>query len=126
MISTYEFDAHPAAYPSDWRRAYVQRVVDGDTYYLRIDQGYHVAITVPVRLRGVDTPELSTARGREVRDLVRTLLEGQPIMARTVKDTQSFARWIADVQYYAPPPSPVAWLDLAQHVLAVGWGVVYP
>lgn len=48
-------------------RATCARVVDGDTYHLDVDLGFHAGITIPVRLRGVDTPELNTAEGKAAR-----------------------------------------------------------
>ncbi len=112
-----EFTTHPLPYPSPWMRGYCVRVVDGDTYYLRADLGFHVAMTIPVRLLGVDTPELSTAEGKTVRDKVRAMLEGKPVLLRTQKDTQSFARWVAEVQIFLPS----GWVDLAGFLLAQGW-----
>src|SRR4051794_37640077 len=50
------------------------RIVDGDTYYLNIDLGFQVAITIDVRLRGVDTPELDTVEGKAARYFVTDLL----------------------------------------------------
>lgn len=47
-----------------WRRAWVRRVIDGDTVALTIDLGFNVAIWEHVRLDGIDTPEVRT------RDLV--------------------------------------------------------
>lgn len=47
-------------------RAALTRVVDGDTLILAISLGCHVSVARPVRLLGVDTPEvvgLTKARG---------------------------------------------------------------
>lgn len=120
MAYTYEFDSHPAPYPADyWRRAWVQRVVDGDTYYLRMDLGFHVGMTIPLRLLGVDAPEVSTPEGRTARDEVRAMLEGRAVVVQTKKDTQSFARWVGSVLFYENG----AWTNLAgwliEHRLAV-------
>ncbi len=120
MTYTYEFDTHPAPYPSDfWRRAWVQRVVDGDTYYLRVDLGFHDALTIPLRLSGVNAPEVSTVEGRTARDRVRTLLEGQPVLIQTRKDTQSFARWVGAVRFYEAG----MWINLATRLLEQGLAV---
>lgn len=43
------------------------RVIDGDTFVLRVDLGFAVSITVPIRLAGLDTPERFTPEGRAAR-----------------------------------------------------------
>lgn len=83
-------------------RAELVRVIDADTLYLRVDLGFHAALTISVRLRGVDAPELSTPEGKVARDYVIRLLSREvpfpaPIIVETYKDQQSFALWIGDV-----------------------------
>lgn len=83
-------------------RAELVRVIDADTLYLRVDLGFHCGITISVRLRDVDAPELSTPEGKAARDYVERLLDRDvhfppPIVVETYKDHQSFARWVADV-----------------------------
>jgi endonuclease YncB( thermonuclease family) len=92
-------------------RAYAERVHDGDTYQLRIDLGFDVAVSIMCRLRGVDTPELGTEDGKKARDYVMKLLrpsnvrwddvpiESKPreLVVESYKDRRSFARWVCDV-----------------------------
>lgn len=80
------------------RRASVVRVIDGDTFELRMDLGYRVEGRFIVRLRGVDTPELPTVEGLAARATAERILQGaKTITVQSYKDQQSFARWIADV-----------------------------
>lgn len=79
-------------------RAELVRVIDADTLILRVDLGFRCTVTVTVRVRDVDAPELHTAAGDEAKAAVVRMFEaGQPIVIATYKDKQSFARWVADV-----------------------------
>ncbi len=81
------------------RRARLIRVIDGDSYEMRIDLGYRVEGRFHIRVRGLDTPELDTPEGREAKVLAERILTAYPdrIVVQSYKDRQSFARWIADV-----------------------------
>jgi endonuclease YncB( thermonuclease family) len=105
------FDEHPIPYPVRILRAICERVIDGDTYHIAVDCGFHCTMTVPVRLRGVNAPELRTEAGKNARLAVQTLIEGKPVMLTPYRDRQSFARWVGDVQFYQPVDG--TWQDLA-------------
>jgi len=82
-------------------RATVDRVIDGDTYILRLDLGFRAGLTINLRVRGYDAPELhgpDHVRGTDARlAAMKLLAEATVIVVETYKDTQSFARWIGDV-----------------------------
>lgn len=84
-------------------RAFCHRVIDGDTYELDIDLGFKVSTILPIRLRGVDTPEMDTKAGKKAKEFVEEiLLPKQPaypadLIIETYKDRQTFARYVADV-----------------------------
>lgn len=79
-------------------RASCVRVIDGDTYVLSIDYGFHQSGEWHVRLHGVNAPELSTAEGKAARDYVQSLLTpSRPLVVQTFKDQRSFERWVCDV-----------------------------
>lgn len=78
--------------------ATVQKVIDGDTIDLDLDLGMRIHSHTRIRVAHIDTPEVNTQRGRDVRDLVRDLL---PVGAQVVVTTQKpdkFGRALADVQ----------------------------
>ncbi len=81
------------------RRAQLIRVIDGDTYEMRIDLGYRVEGRFIIRLRDLNTPELNTPEGRAAKILAERIFAAQPdrIVVQSYKDRQSFARWICDV-----------------------------
>lgn len=78
------------------------RAIDGDTYVFRADLGFRASITLEVRLRGADTPELRNATtmqaGNEATHYAHKLLtEAREIVIVSHRDRRSFTRWIADV-----------------------------
>lgn len=83
--------AQPASYPGT-----LVRVVDGDTYVIRVDFPFNVSYTATIRLADLDTPERFTAEGKAATAAVTRLLESGPItVAPTGKMT--FARHVAHV-----------------------------
>lgn len=113
-------------------RAYCERVIDGDTYQLRVDLGFHVAISIKARLRGVNCPEAKTPEGVEATEYVKQLLrpailfweDGGPqqLQIQTHKNQHSFDRWLVDIGLF----SVGAIVDLADALLvakhATVWG----
>lgn len=72
------------------------RMVDGDTYVLRVDLGFNVSYTAHIRLADLDTPEQSTPEGKAATIAAEQLLRSGQI---TVEPTgrMSFARYVAYV-----------------------------
>ena len=99
------FRSHPSPYVEpDYRRAFVTKVIDGDTYQCLVDWGGHILRTEVIRLRGVDTPEIFGANavpeGKVSRDRVAELIQGQPInLLDMERDRMTWGRFVADVEY---------------------------
>lgn len=87
----------------------VVRVVDGDTYDLILDVGFHQQQASRFRLADFDTPEIfwhkasdhEKEKGQEATERVALWLssyldEGQSIYVRTYK-SDSFGRWLAEI-----------------------------
>lgn len=70
------------------------RVVDADTLELEIDLGFTVRMTLPVRVRGMDSPEYQTAAGKEARKFALAVLAHRPLLIQTYRASQE---WAADV-----------------------------
>ena len=104
-------------------RAYAERVHDGDTYQLRVDLGFDVAISISARLHGVNAPELNTEQGKAARDYVRALLTpgaqtaARALIVQSYRDTRSFARWVCDIWMSNDQGEAI---DLAQALVAAG------
>lgn len=83
--------AQPTSYPAS-----LVRVVDADTYVLRVDLGFEVSYTATIRLADLDTPERFTLAGRRATAAAEAALKSGPItVAPTGKMT--FARHVAHV-----------------------------
>ncbi len=121
LIVGDEFDTHPSPYPTAPRRGYVTRVIDGDTYIVKVDKGEHDTSMMEIRLRGVDTPEMRTAAGPPATAAVAAFILGQPILVTTYKDRRSFIRYIADISVFHQG----VWFDLKSWIIEHGWGVAY-
>lgn len=79
-------------------RAEVLSVHDGDTMTVRLDLGFRAALTIQVRVKNLNCPELSEPGGIMARDFVRALLPaGAPVVLESFRDRRSFERWVCDV-----------------------------
>jgi micrococcal nuclease len=87
-------------------QAQVLRVIDGDTLVAELDLGFHTFRREPLRLLGVDAPELNSADPAEkelaqkakVELALLTLSCDKGLLVRTRKDKQDkFGRYLADV-----------------------------
>lgn len=84
-------------------RCQVVRVVDGDTILLRLDLGFHVELVEPVRLDGINTPELIGAdadKAREAKRFVEEWLaaEGQLyVQTRLIREREKFGRILGTI-----------------------------
>lgn len=96
----YEFIAAPAD-PSRLYtyQALIRKIIDGDTLWVDVDCGFGVWIRQKLRLRDIDTPELSRAAGVRVREFVVAALSVAPAIVLTTSRTDKYDRYIADVFY---------------------------
>ena len=79
--------------------AYVERVIDGDTIWLDVDCGFQVWTRQKVRLRGIDTPELSSREGQQARAFVASALSANTSVAITTTKPDKYDRYLADLFY---------------------------
>lgn len=102
-------------------RATVDRVIDGDSFSMVVDLGWHVSIKGQIRLIGVNCPELGAAGGDEATAFVTDLFaKARQVTVTTVRrdPSRSFARYLARVD--------VDGADLAALIIAAGHGAPYP
>lgn len=76
--------------------AHVERVVDGDTIDVSIDLGFDIWHKVRLRLADIDTPEVSTEKGKLVKKFVIEFLEGKDVVIETTKPDK-YGRYLATV-----------------------------
>lgn len=98
--------AQPTHYPAS-----LVRVVDGDTYVLRVDLGFDVSYTATIRLADLDTAERFTPEGRLASAAADAFLRSGKI---TVQPTgaMTFARHVGHVY--------VDGVSVAKHLLERG------
>ena len=117
------------------RWTYAARVVsthDGDSVRAEIDCGFSVRVTMPLRLLGIQAPEVSGAgvtaaerhAGLAARDYLRGLFEGTPeVYVRTVRDTaEGRGRYLATV--YVVGADGVV-VDVCARLIETGHAVAY-
>lgn len=78
-------------------KAYVERVVDADTLWLRINLGFNFWVRQKVRLRGIDAPELDTKAGLAAKRFVEKKLADAPFVIVTTTKPDKFDRYLTDV-----------------------------
>lgn len=101
-------------------RAVIAHVVDGDTFYVMCDVGLNDYAFRVLRLKDVDTPEMNTPEGKAARYYVLALMPpGTPCVVTTYRDTTTFGRYVADVQFLHDGLS----FDLAAFLVNAGHAV---
>lgn len=83
------------------RKAEVLKITDGDTIVCRVDMGYHVFSTRPLRLNRIDAPELKEEAGKIAKNhLIEYLPVGALVLVQTFKNPKDkYSRWLADIYY---------------------------
>ncbi len=87
----------------------VEKITDGDTYWLHVDVGFRVHLLMHCRLFGFDTPEMNSksdferSEARLAQSYVRAwfaqhLIEHR-VWVQTAKDPDSFGRWLGEIWY---------------------------
>ncbi len=80
-------------------KAFVDRVIDGDTLLLRIDLGFQVFKEQRLRLAGIDAPPIDQPKGREAsRYIVDRLAQVDFVMVKTNK-IDIYGRYVGHVFY---------------------------
>lgn len=77
-------------------KALVTRVVDGDTIDVSIDLGFDIWHTTRLRLNGIDTPEMNTQAGKDVKAWLAAAIEQRVVTITTYKPDK-YGRYLADV-----------------------------
>ncbi len=78
-------------------KAYLERVVDGDTLHVTIDLGFETFHREIIRLKGIDSPELNTADGKKSSKILSSLLENIPFLIVKTTGKDIYGRYVADV-----------------------------
>lgn len=85
--------------PTYLYKAFVKRVVDGDTLLLNIDLGFGVLKKQRVRLAGIDAPEIKTPEGEKSFEFILNELAKVDFVMIKTNQIDIYGRYIAKVFY---------------------------
>ncbi len=78
-------------------KAYVERIIDGDTLWSQIDCGFGTLTRQKLRFKGIDCPEIKTLKGQRAKQFVEnTLGKCKFIIVQTHK-SDKYDRYLADI-----------------------------
>ncbi len=90
-------------------KAFLLRVIDGDTLQVRIDLGFSIVIEQRLRLRGLDAPELGTGQGKSPLPPLQKGVDAKRFVESRLKDckfliikthgSDKYDRYLVDVFY---------------------------
>jgi len=82
-------------------KAFVQRIIDADTFHVEFRLGFGQVRDEIIRLRGIDCPEMNTPEGQAAKRFVEAQLSGCEFI--TIKSTQTrkekWGRYLGDIFY---------------------------
>ncbi|TGK29527.1 DUF1016 family protein [Leptospira gomenensis] len=80
-------------------KAFLEKIVDGDTLLVTIDLGFHIFIQQRLRLRGLDAPELGTKEGASAKRFVEAQLKNCSFLLIKTYGSDKYDRYLVDVIY---------------------------
>ena len=78
-------------------KAYLERVVDGDTIHVILDLGFKMQHREILRLAKINAPEMKTAEGKKSSDALKEILKDLPFLIVKTNKTDIYGRYVADV-----------------------------
>ena len=80
-------------------KAYVIEVIDGDTLWVNIDLGFDMWSNQKIRLKGINTRELTNKEGQNAKEYMEAKLKGCKFIAIKTYWRDKFTRYLADIFY---------------------------
>ncbi len=89
----------------------VKRVIDGDTFEIEVDLGFDVKVTQNFRILNLDTYETrliketteeEKAKGIQIKNFAKELLEGKVVMLKTYLKKGFYKRYLCEVWLWNP------------------------
>jgi len=96
---TYSFESGANLKELYTYKAYLEKVVDGDTLVVNIDLGFRTFIKQRLRLRGLDAPELGTKQGALAKKFVESRLKDVKFLIIKTHGSDKYDRYLVDVFY---------------------------
>ena len=88
----------PARAKSWQGKAVIHDIIDGDTFRAAIDLGFRISLTAPIRIRGIQAPELPTDAGVDAKNYLARLLPAGTIVTLTSRRLDLHGRAEAEVE----------------------------
>ena len=108
-------------------KAYVEKVIDGDTIWIMVDCGFKIWSRQKIRLRGIDTPGITTQKGIAAYSFVCAALKDLPFIVVKSHGRDKYDRYLMDIFYLGGEPDPQVVLEkgnfLNQELLDKGLAV---
>jgi endonuclease YncB( thermonuclease family) len=79
--------------------ATVISIVDGDTFHLNLDLGWHISYQARVRIAHVNAPEANTPEGVAAKDWAATQLAPGDAVSFTSRSLDKYGRPLGDLGY---------------------------
>ena len=80
-------------------KAFVERVIDGDTIVVTVDCGFNLMSNQTLRFRGIDTPRVGSVEGKKARQFVMRALKDLPFIIIKTYKKEKYGRYLADIYY---------------------------
>ncbi len=80
-------------------KAVPEKIIDGDTIDAKVDAGFHVWISLRLRLRGINCAEMKDG-GEAAKAFVEQALKNCAFIAIHTRKTDIYGRYLADVYYH--------------------------
>ena len=78
-------------------KAYVERIIDGDTLWSKIDCGFETLTRQKLRLCGIDCPELNTQAGQKAKRFVENALKNCKFIVVQTYKSDKYDRYLANI-----------------------------
>ncbi len=78
-------------------KAYLERVVDGDTIHVVLDLGFKIQHREILRLTKINAPEIATPAGKKASDTLKKILKDVQVLVVKTNKTDIYGRYLADV-----------------------------
>jgi len=80
-------------------KAYVRKIIAGDTIWVIIDCGFKTWVHHKIRFRGINAPGITTKKGVEAFKFVRKELQNLPFIIMKSHGRDKYGRYLSDIFY---------------------------
>lgn len=107
--------------------AELEKIIDADTYWLKVWINHPQFLSEKLRLRGVDAPELSTPEGQRAKRVVESLFKKAVAITLTTTKPDKWDRYLSDIFLKMPDGTEIFLNNyLLEYGLARRYDAVHP